>query len=135
MRAYVGQFRSERKALTRTVTVPQLHDPGQEAEVDFGDVWLWLDGTLTRCFLFVMRLSASGKARHFVYSNMAQDAFFDGHVQALEAFGGCPRVIRYDNLKAAVRRLLQGRSRQENERFIALRSHYGFDSFFCLPGD
>src|SRR5256886_16288574 len=27
-----------------------------------------------------------------------------------------------------------GRDRAEPERFIALRSHYGFDSFFCVPG-
>ncbi len=31
-------------------------------------------------------------------------------------------------------RILKGRDRQEAERFIALRSHYGFDSFFCQPG-
>ena len=28
----------------------------------------------------------------------------------------------------------RGRDRAESERFIALRSHYGFDSFFCIPG-
>jgi hypothetical protein len=33
-----------------------------------------------------------------------------------------------------VARILQGRNRIENERFILLRSHYGFDSFFCQPG-
>jgi hypothetical protein len=27
-----------------------------------------------------------------------------------------------------------GRDRLESERFVALRSHYGFDSFYCLPG-
>jgi transposase len=135
VRAYVGRRRAERKALAHVVTVPQLHAPGQEAEVDFGDVWLHLGGELTRCFMFVMRLSASGKARHLVYATMAQEAFFDGHVEALSYFGGCPRRIRYDNLKAAVRRILQGRDRDENERFIALRSHYGFDSFFCMPGE
>jgi len=135
VRAYVGQRRAERKALTHVVTVPQLHDPGDEAEVDFGDVWLHLGGELTRCFMFVMRLSASGKARHLVYATMAQEAFFDGHVEALGHFGGCPRRIRYDNLKAAVKRILQGRDRDENERFVALRSHYGFDSFFCIPGE
>ncbi|MGH9189812.1 MAG: Mu transposase domain-containing protein, partial [Acidimicrobiales bacterium] len=31
-------------------------------------------------------------------------------------------------------KILLGRDRTENERFVALRSHYGFDSFFCLPG-
>jgi hypothetical protein len=33
-----------------------------------------------------------------------------------------------------VTRVLKGRDRDEAERFIALRSHYGFDSFFCIPG-
>ena len=31
-------------------------------------------------------------------------------------------------------KVLFGRDRLENERFIALRSHYGYDSFYCLPG-
>ena len=53
---------------------------------------------------------------------------------AFEHFGGVPGRIRYDNLKPAVVRVLQGRDRVESERFIALRSHYGFDSFFCRPG-
>ena len=30
--------------------------------------------------------------------------------------------------------VLKGRDRAESERFIALRSHYGYDSFFCIPG-
>jgi hypothetical protein len=36
---------------------------------------------------------------------------------------------RYDNLKPAVIKVLKGRNRTESDRFIALRSHYGFDSF------
>src|SRR6266516_4189310 len=45
-----------------------------------------------------------------------------------------PGRVRYDNLKPAVVRVLKGRDRTESERFTALRSHYGFDSFFCRPG-
>jgi hypothetical protein len=37
-------------------------------------------------------------------------------------------------LKTAVEKVLKGRGRVESERFVALRSHYGFDSFFCMPG-
>jgi hypothetical protein len=33
-----------------------------------------------------------------------------------------------------VSKVLFGRDRVESERFTALRSHYGFDSFFCAPG-
>ncbi|WP_413542395.1 Mu transposase domain-containing protein [Citricoccus nitrophenolicus] len=43
-------------------------------------------------------------------------------------------MIRYGNLKAAVVRCALGREREENPQFIALRSHYGYDSFFCQPG-
>jgi hypothetical protein len=84
--------------------------------------------------MFVMRLSASGKAFHFASFNQAQEVFIEGHVRAFAHFGGVPRRVRYDNLKTAVVRLLKGRSRVETERFVALRSHYLFDSFFCLPG-
>jgi hypothetical protein len=55
-------------------------------------------------------------------------------VAAFGHFGGVPGRIRYDNLGPAVVRVLAGRDRVESERFIALRSHYGFDSFFCRPG-
>ena len=49
-------------------------------------------------------------------------------------FGGTPARVRYDNLKPAVARVLMGRNRLETERFVALRSHYLFESFYCRPG-
>ena len=42
--------------------------------------------------------------------------------------------IRYDNLKSAVSRVLFGRNRSESDRWVAFRSHYGFDAFYCQPG-
>jgi len=51
-------------------------------------------------------------------------------VLALEYFGAVLGRVRYDNLGAATVRVLRGGARAESERFIALRSHYGFDSFF-----
>jgi transposase len=134
VRGYVGERRRELANITRVVTIPQLHAAGEEAEVDFGELWCWLDGTLTKCWMFVMRLSASGKGVHRIYGTQAQEAFFDGHVEAFAVFGGVPRRLRYDNLKPAVTRVLKGRNREENERFVTLRSHFGFDSFFCVPG-
>ena len=89
---------------------------------------------LTTCWLFVMRLSHSGRAFHVAFATQAQEAFLEGHVLALQHFGAVPGRIRYDNLKPAVIRVCKGRDRVESERFIALRSHYGFDSFFCRPG-
>ncbi len=71
---------------------------GAEAEVDFGELWFVLNGVMVTGHMFVMRLSASGKAFHYVYLNEAQQAFLDGHVRAFDYFGGVPGRVRYDNL-------------------------------------
>ena len=106
--------------------VPQTHDPGAEAEVDFADLWVDLAGVRTKCFLFTLWLSHSGKSVHRAYSTQGQEAFLDGHQQAFTVLGGIPTdKIRYDNLKAAVSRVLTGRNRLESQRWVAFRSHHG----------
>jgi hypothetical protein len=85
--------------------------------------------------LFTLRLSFSGKAVHKAFTSQSQEAFLDGHRHAFEKLGGVPfDKIRYDNLKSAVSRVLFGRDRVESERWVAFRSHYGFDAFYCRPG-
>ncbi|MDX3434247.1 IS21 family transposase [Streptomyces sp. ME01-18a] len=116
--------------------VPQAKRPGEEAEVDFADVWLDLAGQRRKCVLFTLRMSYSGKAVHRVYATASQEAFFEGHVEAFEMLGGVPAVhIRYDNLKPAVRLVLFGRSRTESARWAVFRSWYGFSAFYCTPGE
>jgi len=135
VRGFVAQVRAELACDVTRVTVPQAHQPGEEAEVDFGEFRAEVAGVGVRLWLFVMRLSWSGRGFALAFAHQAQEAFFEGHVRAFAHFGGVPAGrIRYDNLKPAVTRILLGRDRVENERFIALRGHYGFDSFFCQPG-
>jgi transposase len=134
VRRYVAEVKARTARPLVEVAVPQHHPLGVDAEVDFGDIAVYLAGVLTTVHLFVMRLSASGQALRYAYLNQAQEVFLDGHVRAFEFFGGVPAVIRYDNLKAAVARVMRGRTREESERFTLLRSHYGFESFYCRPG-
>lgn len=134
VRRYVAEAKARRPVALAQVNVPQSHPAGEEAEVDFGQITFGLSGEQVIGRMFVMRLSASGKAFHRIYANEAQEVFIDGHVRAFEQFGGVPGRIRYDNLKPAVVRVLKGRDRKETERFVAMRSHYRFDSFFCIPG-
>jgi transposase len=135
VRDFVRQVKAELAAeKLPDVPIAQDHEPGAEAEVDFGEFRAKVDGQTVRLWLFIMRLSCSARAFALVFAHQAQEAFFEGHVEAFAHFGGVPALIRYDNLKPAVTRMLIGRERVENERFIALRSHYRFDSFFCLPG-
>jgi transposase len=131
---YVARRRRELGLDEVEVAIPQTHLPGAEAEVDFGEFHVDLAGVDVTCWMFVMRLSHSGRAFHMAFGNQAQESFLEGHVRAFEYFAGVPGLVRYDNLKPAVVRVLRGRDRVESERFIALRSQYSFDSFFCRPG-
>ena len=86
-----------------------------------------LAGIKTKTTLYTMRLSYSGRAAHRASITAGQEAFLEGHEYAFARFGGVPTdKIRYDNLNSAVTAVLFGRSRQENDRWIAFRSHYGF---------
>jgi transposase len=135
VRNLVARLRTEIGADHCQVMVPQTHPPAAEAEVDFGEFTASIAGQVMKLYMFCMRLSHSGKAFHFGYANQTQESFLDGHVRAFEAFGGVPTgMIRYDNLKPAVIRIALGRERFEHPRFVAMRSHYGYDSFFCAPG-
>ena len=111
VRDYVRQrraeIRSEEGRGPPAVFIEQTHQPGAEAEVDFGDAWVNLAGQLTRCYLFAFRLSWSGKAVHRIFLTCSQEAFFEGHVHALSVLGGAPTgMVRYDNLRPAVAKVL-----------------------------
>ena len=83
--------------------------------------------------LFTMRSMAGGGAFHTAYFHATQQAFLEAHERAFHYFGGVFRRLRYDNLKSAVKKILRGYQREETDRLIAFRSHWGFQTEFCNP--
>lgn len=135
VRRFVREARRELGLDRIDVAIVALHHPGDEAQVDFGLADVVLAGVRTSVAVFELRLSHSGAAVHVAFGSEGQEAFLEGHVIAFARLGGVPARIRYDNARSLVSRVLRGRNRDETERFIALRSHYAFDSFFCIPGE
>jgi transposase len=115
--------------------VPLVSDAGVEAEVDWGQAQVMLRGEPVEVHVFLMRACHSGASFVAAFQTETQQAFLEGHVAAFEWFGGVFALVRYDNLKAAVARVLKGRRRSESDRFVALRSHYLFESSFCQRGE
>src|SRR5215210_3795798 len=126
---------AEWKRQRREVFVPLTYRPGDLAEVDFFEVLVDVDGTRRKAWLFLMRLMYSGRDFAWIYERQDQVSFLDGHVRAFAHFGGVPARLAYDNLKAAVVRILVGGERTLTARFAALASHYLFEACFCRPGE
>jgi hypothetical protein len=57
------------------VAVPQAHEPGAEAEVDFAEFYATIAGIWLKLWMFVMRLSYSGRAFHVAFATQAQEVF------------------------------------------------------------
>jgi transposase len=113
------------------VAIPVETEPGEVAQVDFVYAGKRYDperGVLRKTWLFVMTL---GFSRH-MYAQLVFDqkvsTWLELHVQAFDFFGGVPRVIVPDNLKAAVIRAAFGVDDEPvlNRNYRELARHFGF---------
>lgn len=84
---------------------------------------------------FCIKLCYSKMPFVYAFPHQRQEAFLEGQRRAFEFFEGVPHRIWYDNLEAAVLKILQGHRREEQQTFTAFRSHYLFESRFCTPGE
>ena len=128
--------RARRRALGQSGVgfVPQAYCPALDAQVDWGEAEVVLAGRQVGVFLFGMRACYSGAAYWEAFTAQSQTAFLEGHVRGFEWFGGVFETLRYDNLTAAVKKVVRGHRREQTDRFIALRSHFLFESEFTTPG-
>ncbi|MFH0908006.1 MAG: IS21 family transposase, partial [bacterium] len=129
----VREYLAEKRRQTAEVYIPLVHRPGDEAQVDFFEVTVDEAGLRRKAWKFLMRLMYSGRDFIHLYDRCDRACFLDGHVRAFTFFDGVARRLIYDNLKAAVTRLVGRKERILNDRFQALSSHYLFEPCFARP--
>jgi transposase len=135
VRLYVQKRKVELGLVVHETFVPQSYPWGVEAQVDWYEAYADLSGERTKLQVFAMRSMASGAAFHCAFLHATQQAFLEAHELAFAFFCGVFRKLRYDNLTAAVKKIVQGYRREETTRFIAFRSHWHFESEFCTPSE
>lgn len=127
----VRRYVAHKRATSGEVFFPLAFDPGEEAQVDWGEARCVIDGAERKVFLFCMRLCHSTASYVRAYERGNQESSLDGHVRGFEFFGGVARRCAYDNLKSAVISVGKGRKRRLTNKFRQLRSHYLFQTRFC----
>ncbi len=76
--------------------------PGHQAQVDFGQVRLWIGAERTTVHLFVYTLGYSRRCFAYAYPHERVPALLDGHERAFRHFGGVPVECLYDNPRTLV---------------------------------
>jgi transposase len=131
---YTGSYSSVRRFVnkmrrTEPEVFVRVHTaPGEEAQVDFGSVGQLYDpqsGRLRQAYVFVATLCYS---RH-QYAELVFDqkipTWIGLHRRAFESWGGVPRRVVLDNLKAAVVKALV-HDPVLGEAYRRMAQHYGF---------
>ena len=101
-------------------------DPGEEAQIDFGTgaPVLDADGKRRRPWVFRIVLSYSRKAYSEAVYHQSTEAFITALENAFHYFGGVPRTLVPDNLKAAVTQA-DWYDPEIHRRLFAMSKHYG----------
>ena len=101
----VRAWKKRRGPTADQVAIPVHTAPGQQAQVDFGYVGKLVDpvtGRSRKAWVFVMVLSYSRLMYAEVVFSQDIDTWLALHRNAFKHFGGVPKVVVPDNLKAAV---------------------------------
>jgi transposase len=103
-------------------------EPGEEAQVDFGSVGQLYDpasGGLRRAYVFVATLSYSRHQYAELVFDQKVSTWIGLHQRAFESWGGVPKRIVLDNLKAGVVQALVY-DPIIGEAYRRMAQHYGF---------
>ncbi len=133
VRRTVREVRQELGLGKKEAFVPLEYEPGMDGQVDFFEADVELNGIrLTLSFLV---LRACYSRRPFVARVAAenQESLFEALIEGFEYFGGVFHNLWFDNLTAAVNKILSGRARRVQERFARFEQHYVFEATFCAP--
>jgi transposase len=104
-----SQFCEQYRRWRKTQEKPVLRIPkimGEEAQVDYTGMTMSIidphTGEVTQAEIFVGVLSASGLIYAEAHLSQSLPNWVRAHVRMFEFFGGTPKILRPDNLKAAV---------------------------------
>lgn len=97
IRGWREEWRGEPEPTLRFET-----EAGEQAQVDWGSVKVWLGEQVVRIHLFIMVLGYSRRIFARGYRNERIESLLDGHSRAFGQFGGRTKKILYDNPRTIV---------------------------------
>jgi transposase len=133
IRKYVRQWKDREKSRLVNAFIPLSFAPGEAFQFDWSYEDVDLGGVPVKVCVAQFRLCHSRMPFCVAYTREKIEMVLDAHVRAIAFFGGACRRGIYDNLKTVVIKVLLGKERLFNKKFLALASHYLFEPVACTP--
>src|SRR5687768_13526773 len=107
-------------------------EPGEQAQVDWGQVRVPMGLGVVEVHIFVMTLGYSRRAWAEGYEHERMESLLAAHEHAFEHFAGVTREILYDRMRTVIVGEREGQKRW-NPTFQAFARHWGFEPRVCRP--
>ena len=133
VRRYIKIWRKTTADKEIKAFIPLSFAPGEAFQFDWSYEQIELGGANVRVKVAQFRLSHSRMPFCVAYVRETLEMVLDAHVRAFNFFGGACRKGIYDNLKTVVSKVLMGKERVFNRRFVTMSSHYLFEPVACTP--
>jgi len=133
VRRYVQKWRTSVQDREIKAFIPLSFAPGEAFQFDWSYEQIELGGANVRVKVAQFRLSHSRMPFCVAYVRETLEIVLDAHVRAFGFYGGACRKGIYDNLKTVVSKVLMGKERVFNRRFVSMASHYLFEPVACTP--
>src|SRR5690606_12027009 len=104
------------------------------AQVDFGTAPFRYHSEVIDLPYLVMSFPYSNSFYFQVFPSENTECLLEGLQRMFHHMGGVPRVIRFDNLSPAVKKIRAKGQRDLTDVFERFVLHYGFTYEFCNPG-
>ncbi len=111
-----------------------LHHPGGEAQVDFGEVILYENGEELKKHQLVLSFPYSNAGYVQLTHTEQSEALFEALEQIFRHIGCVPKKVWFDQMStAALRKKDEAGNVRMSDRLTRFSAHYGFDAVFCNP--
>lgn len=132
---FIRRWKSERNANppAKQAFVPLSFSPGEVCQFDWSEETVELNKTVQSIKVAHFRMAYSRKPFVVAYPNEQLEMVLDAHIRAFQFYGGVPDQMIYDNPKTMIDKVLPGKERKFNRRFMALVNHYLFKPVACTP--
>jgi len=107
-------------------------EPGEQAQVDWGQVRVRFAAGPATVHVFVLTLGYSRRAWAEGYENERLSALLAAHEHAFTHFGGRTAELLYDRMRTVTMEPAAGKARW-NPTFEAFARHWGFEARLCRP--
>jgi len=126
----VRNYIRNKETAAKEAFIRQQYAPGEVVEFDWGEIKLFLAGTLRKIQVAVFVSAYSNDIYAVLFYRQNTECFLEAHADYLDYMGGSPKQMVYDNMKVAVKRLA-GTEKEPTDALLKLSMYYGFDFRFC----